>query len=215
VSVSGEPETLREARSRRKGRGKLSSIEMLPEEADPDVAWALAQLREDKLPQTVILVGFNDRLVERGLRPISKGAWSRYAVRKAIQFRKMDEVQRISGDLVSQLGTDGPDQVTIMVAEMIKTAAYQMLEEGEVGSKEIMELSRALSAAVSAQKASAENRRKLEADLQARVDKALVAAGEAMEGEAGDGAPPGLVDREALLQRIRQDVYGIFEGAQQ
>lgn len=203
--MSGEPEKLRVARERRKGRGKLSSIEMLPEDADPDVIWALGALRDDKLPQTAILAEFNARLAPRGLGPISKGAWSRYAVRKAIQFRKMDEVQRISGELVTQLGTDGPDQVTIMVAEMIKTAAFQMLEEGEMGSKEIMELSRALSAAVGAQKASAENRRKLEADLQARVTKAIEQAGETLEGEA-----PGLVDASALLKRIRQDVYGIF-----
>lgn len=213
MSVSGEPEQLREARSKRKGRGRLSSIEMLPEEADSDVAWALRELREERLPQTVILVGFNDRLVAKGLRPISKGAWSRFAVRKAIQFRRMDEVQRISGELVSQLGTDGPDQVTVMVAEMIKTAAFRMLEEEELDTKDLKELSQALKGAVGAQKESAENRRKLEADLEARIDKAITEAGETIEGEAASG---GLVDRAALLQRIREDVYGIFsEGASQ
>lgn len=175
-----EPERLRASRERRKGRGKLSSIEMLPEDAEPDVVWALSALRDDKLPQTAILAEFNARLAERGLGPISKGSWSRYAVRKAIQFRKMDEVQRISGELVQQLGADGPDQVTIMVAEMIKTAAFQLLEDGEVDPKGLMELSRALSGVVSAQKASADHRRQLTAEIEQHrkevVDKVTTAA---------------------------------------
>lgn len=204
--AGAEPERLRESRERRKGRGKLSSIDMLPEDAEPDVVWALAALRDDKLPQTEILREFNARLAVRGLGPISKGAWSRYAVRKAIQFRKMDEVQRISGELVTQLGTDGPDQVTIMVAEMIKTAAFQLLEDGDVGSKEIMELSRALAGAVSAQKASAEHRRKLEEDVRTRVEKAIVQAEEQMNREIWTSAQPADV-----IKKVREDIYGIFE----
>ena len=37
------------------GRGRLSSIDLLPEEADEDVAWALEQLRARDLPQNTIL----------------------------------------------------------------------------------------------------------------------------------------------------------------
>lgn len=157
---------------RREGRGRLSSIDQLPDEAEPDVIWALEQLRERKLPQTVILAEFNERLADKGLPPISKGAWSRYAVRKAIQFRKLDEVQRMSGELVTSLGTDGPDQVTVAVAEMLKTAMFQLLEGGDVSTKGIMELSRALQSAVSAQKGSDEYRRQLEARVQAQMAKA-------------------------------------------
>ncbi len=40
---------------RREGRGRLSSIEMLPEECDEDIAWAIAELRERKMPQSEIL----------------------------------------------------------------------------------------------------------------------------------------------------------------
>jgi hypothetical protein len=160
------------AADRQEGRGRLSSIDLLPEEAEPDIVWALEQLRERNMPQNAILKEFNSRLADRGIPGISKSAWGRYSVRKAIQFRKLDEVQRMSGELVSSLGTDGPDQVTVAVAEMLKLAMFQMLEGGEVNSKGIMELSRALQSAVNAQKSSAEARRKLEEDVAARIQKA-------------------------------------------
>lgn len=158
--------------NRREGRGRLSSIDLLPDEAEEDVVWALDQLRERKLPQNVILAEFNERLADRGIPPVSKSAWSRFAVRKAIQFRKLDEVQRISGELVASLGADGPDQVTIMVAEMIKLASFQALEKGDVPTKGIKELSQSLQAAVNAQRASAEHRRKAQEEVDKRINEA-------------------------------------------
>jgi sugar phosphate isomerase/epimerase len=186
---------------RREGRGKLSSIDLLPDEAEPDVVWALEQLRERKLPQTVILAEFNERLIDRGIEPISKSSWSRYAVRKAIQFRKHDEARRMSAELVAQLGADGADEVTVMVAELIKVAMFEQLEQGKLSPKDIMELARGLSSVVSAQKTSAEHRKKLQDGVLAKVDKAIAAAGEAA----------GTADAESVLKRIRQDVYGIFD----
>lgn len=186
---------------RREGRGRLSSIELLPEEADADIAWANEQLRERKLPQTVIFTEFNERLADKGIEPISKSSFNRYAVRKAIMFRRHDEARRMSAELVSQLGPDGADDITIAVAEAIKVAALALLERGELSSKDLMELGRSVSSAVSAQKGSAEHRRKLQDELLAKVDKAIEKAG----GDETGG------DAEAVLKRIRQDVYGIFE----
>ncbi len=162
----------------REGRGRLSTIDLLPEEAESEILWALEQLRERRLPQNAIREEFNLRLADKGIDPISKSAWSRYAVRKAIQFRRLDDVQRMSGELVKSLGTDGPDQVTVAVAEMLKLAAFQVLEDGEVKPKEIMELSRALQSAVSAQKGSAEYRKKLESEAEERLQKAAAAVAE-------------------------------------
>jgi len=159
---------------RREGRGHLSSIDMLPDEAEEDIVWALEQLRERSLPQNTILMEFNERLADKGIEPISKSAWGRYAVRKAIQFRKLDEVQRIGGELVRTMDAKEPDQVTVAVAELIKVAVFEVLEGGEVTTKGIMELSRALQSAVGAQKASAEYRERLEkeaAALRAEIAK--------------------------------------------
>lgn len=183
---------------RREGRGRLSSIDLLPEEAEPDIVWALEQLRERSMPSKMILAEFNSRLADRGLPPISKSAWGRYSVRKAIQFRKLDEVQKISGELVSSLGTDGPDSVTVMVAEMIKLASFQLLEEGELGPKGIMELSRALSGAVSAQRGSEEYRRRLEQRVAAQINEAADRV-EEVAREAGLSGERAMEMRRAYL----------------
>jgi hypothetical protein len=187
-------------KERREGRGRLSSIDLLPEEAEPDIAWALEQLRLREKPSKMIHSEFNARLADRGIAPISKSAWGRYSVRKAIQFRKLDESQRMARELVSTLGTDRADDVTVMVAELIKIASFQLLEEGELGPKGIMELSRALSGAVAAQRGSEEYRRRLEQRVAAQHN-AMADRVEKVAREAGLSA-----DRAAELRR---DYLGI------
>jgi len=184
---------------RREGRGRLSSIDLLPEDAEPEIVWALEQLRVREMPQTAILDQFNARLADRGIGKVSKSAFSRWSVRKAVQFRRLDEVRAITSDVVTGLGTDGADQVTVAVAEMLKVAIYESLE-GQLGPKEIMELSRALGSAVAAQKTSADHRAKLEAKVAAQVEAAAERAGDAAR-EAGLSA-----DRVA---QIRRDVLGV------
>jgi hypothetical protein len=162
---------------RKEGRGHLSSIDRLPDEAEGAIVWASEQLRERKLPSAVILTEFNERLADVGLPPISKSAWGRYAVRKAIQFRRLDEIQRMGSELARTMDAKAPDQVTIAVAEMLKAAAFELLEGGELSTKGIMELSRALQSAVGAQKTSAEYRERLEKEVQARLSEAAVKVG--------------------------------------
>lgn len=162
---------------RREGRGHLSTIDRLPEEAESAIVWANEQLRARKLPSAVILAEFNERLADLGLPPISKSAWGRYAVRKALQFRRLDEIQRMGGELARSMEARAPDEVTVAVAEMLKVAAFEILEEGEVSTAGIMQLARALQAAVSAQKTSAEYRERLEQEVQARLAEAAAKIG--------------------------------------
>lgn len=157
---------------RRDGRGRLSSIDQLPEEADDDLAWAIEQLRGRSMPQTAIVGEFNKRLADRGIAGVSKSAFSRWAVRKAIQFRKLDEVRHITSEIVGDLGVDGADQVTVAVAEMLKVAIYELLEKGTADSKGVMEMARALTSVVSAQKTSHEHRRRLEERVAAQMEQA-------------------------------------------
>lgn len=167
------------ARGKRKeGRGHLSSIDMLPDEAEGAIVWANEQLRERKLPAGVILSEFNERLADLGLPAISKSAWGRYAVRKAIQFRRLDEIQRMGGELARTMDTKAPDEVTVAVAELLKVAIFEILEDGEVSAAGIMQMSRALQSVVSAQKTSAEYRERLEKEVQERLAKAAKDAGE-------------------------------------
>lgn len=163
---------------RKEGRGHLSSIDMLPDEAEAAIVWANDQLRERKLPSAVIFAEFNERLADAGLGPISKSAWGRYAVRKAIQFRRLDEIQRMGGELARTMDTKAPDEVTVAVAELLKVAIFEILEEHKVSAQGVMQMSRALQSVVSAQKTSAEYREQLEKELQERLAKAAKDAGE-------------------------------------
>lgn len=165
-------------KANREGRGHLSTIDMLPDEAEAAIVWANDCLRERKLPAAVILAEFNERLADAGIDPISKSAWGRYAVRKAIQFRRLDEIQRMGSELSRTMDAKAPDEVTVAVAELLKVAAFEILEEGDVSTKGIMELSRALQSAVSAQKTSAEYRERLEKEVQSRLAEAAKEAGE-------------------------------------
>lgn len=185
---------------RREGRGRLSSIDLLPEDAEADIIWALEELRARKRPQSVIRAEFNARLADRGIdEEISRSGFSRWSVRKAIQFRRLDEVRAITGDVVAGLGPDGADDVTVTIAEILKAAIYESLEV-QRDPKSILELARSLSAVVTAQKSSTEHRAKLEARINATVEKAADTAVIAAS-EAGLSA-------ERVAQ-IRRDVLGV------
>lgn len=189
-----------DAADRRAGRGRLSSIDMLPDDADPEIVWALEQLRARSMPQTAILTEFNKRLTDRGVASVSKSSFSRWAIRKAIQLRRLDEVRHITSDIVNDLGTDGADQVTVAVAELLKVAIYELLEQGTPDAKSIAEMSRGLNSVVAAQKSSAEHRRKLEE----RVNAQLATAAEKAEKAATESGLS--ADRAA---QIRRDVLGL------
>lgn len=185
---------------RREGRGRLSSIDMLPDDADPEIQWAVEQLRERTMPQTAILAEFNARLADRGVASVSKSSFSRWAVRKAIQLRRLDETRRITSEIVSGLGTDGADEVTVAVAELLKVAIFEQLEKGERDPKSIMEMSRALQSVVGAQKTSTEHRRRLEE----RVSAQMEVAADKVEKLATEGG----MSAERAAQ-IRRDVLGL------
>ncbi|MCK9549617.1 phage protein Gp27 family protein [Aquamicrobium sp.] len=186
----------------RKGRGRLSSIDLLPEEAEPDVVWAAEELRQGKRLQIDILAEFNARLADRGIGPISPSAFGRYSVRKAEQFREMDEIRRISAELSSSLGTGGADELTLAVSAMVKKAAYKMLEGGKLDPKSVMELARAVQSAASAAKMSAEHRRRLEDEFRTRFEKAV----DAVENDVANAARP--VDPAEVLRLIRKAYSG-------
>jgi hypothetical protein len=167
------------ARARRdRGRGRLSSIDLLPDEAEKDVLWAVDELRKRERLQKDILLEFNARLADRGIGPVSASAFNRFAVRKAAAFRRLDEVREISTALTKALGPDSADDLTMMVGETIKTLVFEILEgEDGISTKGAMELARALKHAVEAQSISTDHRRRIEDEFAKRTAKAIDAAG--------------------------------------
>jgi len=158
----------------RQGRGRLSKLDMLPEEAQPDLVWLNQELRTGNRQQVELLDLFNARLAVHGIEPISKSSFSRYSVRKAMQFRELDETMRMSCELAEMLGTDSADKLTITLSNLLQVTAVRLVEaEGDrLAAKDIMELARAAQAAMSAQKQSADYRRTLEREFAQKLEEA-------------------------------------------
>ncbi len=120
-----------EGGGRRAGRGVLSSIERLPEVCDEDIAWANAELRERRMPQTEILRQFNARLADKGIRGVSKGAFSRYSVRVAIELRKLDATREITTAVLARMPKGERGDTTLAAIELIKFRIAQMVMDEE------------------------------------------------------------------------------------
>jgi len=186
--------------AKRQGRGRLSSINLLPEEADVIVAWAAQELRELKRTQTEIHLEFNQKLEKIGLEPISASAFNRHAIRLAQITRRIEETREITAVLTERLEPGQTDDLTIMVAETIKTLVFELLNEGGTAGfspKAAMEMASALKSAAGAQKISADRRMKLETELAQKVDVAL----DTVSKEAGLSAE--------MADEIRRKVLGV------
>src|SRR3990167_9509359 len=133
--------------ARRKGRGRLSSIELLPPDAELIVAWAMGELRDRKRHQVEILAEFNERLQalakETGLvvPPISRTAFNRYTLRLASTARRLEETHEIASAITERLQPGESDDLTVMVAETLKTLIFEILEgaAGEGDSRVVID----------------------------------------------------------------------------
>ena len=190
----------------RPSRGRLSSMDMVPEEGQEDILWAVGQLNMRERSAEDIRVELNDRLAAKDIDGISKSAFNRKSVKLAAMSNRLNEARHIFQGLAPQFTAEKVDEHTVVLGEFIKLLIFELVQDGDgIGPKGAMELARAHLAVIQGQKLSAERRHKLEAEAKARVMKAAEAAvGEVTEaGHAVDGA--------AVLRKIREDVYGIFE----
>ncbi|KPN64267.1 Protein of unknown function [Aliiroseovarius crassostreae] len=184
--------------ARRTGRGRLSSIDLLPPEADGIVAWAFQELKERERTQKEIHEDFNARLAELELGPISLSAFNRHSIRLASMARRHEEVRAITAALTERLDPGQTDDLTIIAAETIKTLIFELMEgDAEITPKGAMELARALQAAVNSQKISVDRRREMQAKFEDGVESAI----DAVTAEKGMSA-----DRAA---EIRRNVLGV------
>ncbi len=122
----------------KRGRGRLSSIDLLPEWAEPAVTAALAKLRDNKLPQLQILDEFNAELRALAFAAgvvdppqISSSAFNRKTMRLAQHGRRLAETREIASALASKLEAGGDEDLTLMLAETIKTLVFEMLERAD------------------------------------------------------------------------------------
>ena len=162
-------------RERRAGRGRLSSLELLPEEAQEDVTWARVELARTDRTQADILHDFNGRLIDKGIEPVSKSAFNRASIKLAAMSRRLTEARAVFEGLAPQFTAETVDEQTVVLGEMIKLLIFDLVQnDGDTLSpKGAMELANAHLAVIRSQTVSAERRRKLEADFVEKAGKAV------------------------------------------
>lgn len=114
-------------REPRHGRGRLSSLDRLPRLADDAIAWANTQLREYNLTQGEILRELNARLADLGIPPITRSAFSRYAVRLTIGERTAKASQVAAIDLFDHLRVGAPSDARQLVVDALRFVLVQLL----------------------------------------------------------------------------------------
>ena len=177
------------------GRGRLSSFDLLPTEADHIVAWAASELSDREKTQTDIYAAFvgkcealmKEHRGELEFRIPAFSSFNRFSVRQARLSRRLDDTRAIVATLAEKHDAKASDDLTIIAGEMIKSVVLHMLGDGAdgVAPKELKALADGLRAAQLAQNMSADRKVKIEADLKARMSQAVEAVAKA-KGLTGD-----------------------------
>jgi transcriptional regulator of met regulon len=156
------------------GRGRLSSIDLLPDEAQDDIVWAMAELNQRKRSQADILFELNDRLAVKGCEAISKSAFNRKSMRVAAYSRRINESRALFEGIAPQFTPDKVDETNIVIGEMIKVLIAEMLdaEAGAFETKDAMHLASAYVKAIQGQNLSSERKRKLQAEFADKIGEA-------------------------------------------
>ncbi|MDG3575988.1 DUF3486 family protein [Rhizobium sp. YJ-22] len=160
----------------RKGRGWLSSIDRLPDECQPIVAWAAQELGKMDRTQVDVYAEFKQKLIalqgEQGLDfdiPHYR-SFSRHSTRLANLSKTIQQAREIASTLADRFDAAGSDDLTIIAAEAIKALMLETAMAsigGKLTTKSAMELGSALKSLASAQATSANRRLKLEAEERA------------------------------------------------
>lgn len=199
----------------RKGRGWLSSIDMLPEECQPIVSWAAKELANMDRTQVDVYAEFKEKLIalqgEQGLDfdiPHFR-SFSRYSVKLADLSKTVEQARRIAETLADRFDANGSDDLTIVAAEAIKALMLEtvmMSTNGKLTPKAAMELGTALKQLAAAQAASANRRLKLEAEEKAKQVEAEMKANAERAFEALANEPG--ISKEAIA-RARHQFLGV------
>jgi hypothetical protein len=159
----------------RAGRGRLSSLDLAPDEAQDDIFWAMGELNKRQRTQADILFELNDRLAVKGVDAISKSAFNRKAMRVASAAARLAERRALFEGIAPQFTPERIDEGNIVLGELIKTVIAEALDESAdaIGAKGAMELARAFKHAVEGQTISSEAKRRAFERAQKQVGAAV------------------------------------------
>lgn len=101
-------------------RGRLSSIDMLPEEAQPDVAWAIAELGARKRTAESIRLELNERLLALGCDPISSSSFNRYSLFISRHGQAMQQVRGVAALIAERMDEEPSMKMLLAAAEAVQ-----------------------------------------------------------------------------------------------
>ncbi|MCF1449981.1 DUF3486 family protein [Agrobacterium vitis] len=197
-----------------KGRGRLSSLQLLPRECSHVVQWAAEQLQDTSTSQIDIYKEFVAKLEQvqkesRGeldFKIPSFSSFNRYSINLDELTRQINEAREMASAVASTFDAEESDDLTLVATEAIKALvlASTRTKRDTIDPKGIASLAAALHKASQAQSVSSDRRRKVETDFKQKAEKVFATVSGQMDA---DGKPDG----KEVLRKIREDIYGIFE----
>lgn len=182
-------------------RRVLNSLNLLPEECQDDVVWALAELNKRERTQADILFELNDRLAVKGHGPISRSAFSRQSVRLKRRADRLAERDALYAGVIDTITPEKMAEQDIILGELLKTLIDEFIDDART-AEDVKELASAYRQTVSAQQVSAN----LKAKALAAAEKKLERAVETAAGEVGKTGRQ--VDAAEVLELIRKVYRG-------
>lgn len=157
------------------GRGRLSSLDLVPDEGRDEIHWAFVELNKRERSQADILFELNDRLAVHGIDPISKSAFNRAAVRASIAARNVAEMRQVFAGIADQFSAKDIDDSNVVIGEMIKNMLMAVIQsvDGVIDAKGAMELAKGFHHVAAGQKLSAEQRAKRAAEFETKAEAAI------------------------------------------
>lgn len=175
------------------GRGRISSIDMLPVWCDAAVRDAFAALKDTKQTQLEILDGLNGAIRAAAwaegitdpdqIPQISRSAFNRRSMRLATMGRRLEETREIAAILTPHMADDDGEKLAQLLAQTIKSLAYEMLENaGELPAngetaEMLMMAARAAKHAEEAKKISTDTKARILKDFKAKAEEVIKTVG--------------------------------------
>ncbi len=112
----------------RRGRGRLSSIEQLPPEAEPFVAAAIQALNERSCTAEEIRGELNAHLLSLpDCEPISRSAFNRYSLQLAASGRRIAQAREMASIFAEKIDEMPDGDIGLLLVETIKTMIYDVM----------------------------------------------------------------------------------------
>lgn len=161
-----------------RGRGRLSSIDLLPDEARPHVMAAMAELKERRRTQDDIREELNTHLLAMGLAPVSRSAFNRTALWLAGYGERLTQAREVAAVLAEKLDEAPAGDVGLLLNETIKTMVYDIIMDQTLGDeaasvKMLKEAALTLHRLEAARKLSVHTRKQIVDDFAAKAEAAV------------------------------------------